>query len=312
MSDAPGVPSAGERRCGLAAIVGAPNVGKSTLVNRLVGRKVSIVSPKVQTTRHRVLGVAISGTSQVVLVDTPGLFAPRRRLDRAMVASAWESAGDADHIVYLVDATRGIDESLGSVVGWLRRRGRQAVLLINKIDLVAKETLLSLAARLHDEGLFAPIFMVSALTGDGVEDARQWLAAAMPVGPWLFPDDQVSDQPLSLFAAELTREKLFRRLRHELPYAVHVETEAMSPARDGGLRIVQNILVARDSQKAIIIGNGGAALKAVGEAVRRELRALLGQPVHLFITVRVDRHWAERRGYYSDRGLGFDQKPFWE
>lgn len=265
-----------------------------------------------QTTRHRVLGVAITGTSQVVLIDTPGLFAPRRRLDRAMVASAWDSAGDADCIVYLIDAARGADDSLKPVVGWLRRRGRRAALVINKIDLVAKPTLLTLAARLREEDLFEPIFMISALGGDGVEEVRQWLAAAMPPGPWLFPDDQASDQPLSLFAAELTREKLFQRLRQEVPYAVHVETESLTPTRDGGFRIVQNVLVARDSQKAIIIGKDGAALKAVGEAARRELRALLGRPVHLFLTVRVDRDWAERRGYYTDRGLGFDQKPFWE
>ena len=300
------------RRCGLAAIVGAPNVGKSTLVNRLVGHKVSIVSPKVQTTRHRVLGVAISGDDQIVLVDTPGLFAPKRRLDRAMVAAAWDGAADADHVLYLVDAARGADDSLDVVASWLRRHGRRAVLVVNKIDRVAKPSLLGLVARLETEGVFEPTFLVSALNGDGVADLKRWLAAAMPLGPWLFPDDQTSDQPLALFAAELTREKLFLRLRQELPYAVHVETESLTEARDGGVRIVQNILVARDSQKAIIIGNGGAALKAVGEATRRELRALLGRPVHLFITVRVDRDWAERRRYYNDRGLGFDPRPFWK
>ncbi len=248
-------------RCGFVAILGAPNVGKSTLVNRLVGAKVSIVSPKVQTTRSRVLGIAIVGCSQILLVDTPGLFRPRRRLDAAMVEAAWEGARGADEIVLVVDSTRGADEGAERAIEWLRQRRRHAVLVLNKIDAVAKPRLLALAQDLNASGVFSRTFMLSALTGDGVADLAQTLAALVPPGPWLYPEDEVSDMPARLLAAEITREKLFWQLQQELPYSVAVETESWTRAKDGSARIEQVIYVEREGQRGIVIGKGGRQLK---------------------------------------------------
>ena len=254
-----------EKRCGFVAVLGAPNVGKSTLVNRIVGTKVSIVSPKVQTTRARVLGIAIIDASQVLLVDTPGLFQPTRRLDQAMVSAAWEGASGADEVMLLVDSTRGADPSTGHVVDWLATRRRKAILVLNKIDAVEKRLLLALAHDLDATSVFSRLFMISALTGDGVNDLASYLASTVPPGPWLYPEDQVSDMPGYLLAAEITREKLFWRLQQELPYAVAVETESWTTGKDGSVRIEQTIFVEREGQRAIVIGKGGQQIKRVGE-----------------------------------------------
>ena len=252
-------------RCGFVAVVGAPNAGKSTLVNRLVGAKVSIVTPKVQTTRSRILGVARHGEVQIVYVDTPGIFEPKRRLDRAMVAAAWSGAADADVVVVLIDSERGRSRDVERIVTGLKRSRRPAILALNKIDLVPRQKLLGLAAGLDAEGVFTDTFMISALTGDGVDDLRDDLTARLPEGPWLFPEDQLSDMNDRLFAAEMTREKLFLQLRQELPYALTVETDAWQPFEDGAVRIEQTIYVERDSQKAIVLGKGGGRIKSVRE-----------------------------------------------
>lgn len=292
--------------CGFVAVLGAPNVGKSTLVNRLVGGKVSIVSPKVQTTRGRVLGIVVSGQAQLILVDTPGIFRPRRRLDRAMVAAAWDGAADADAIVLLVDAVRGVDGDTAAIVDRLKQQGRRAILVINKVDSVDKPKLLKLAAELAAEGPFTDTFMISALTGDGVDDLLVQLVERLPVGPWLFPEDQISDMPLRLLAAEITREKLFLQLHQELPYACAVETEAWSERKDGSVRIDQVIYVERESQKGIVLGKGGQRIKEIGAAARAELSGLLDQSVHLFLFVKV-RDWTDDPDRYRDLGLGFPQ-----
>ncbi len=294
------------RRCGFVAIVGAPNAGKSTLVNQLVGAKVSIVTPKVQTTRNRILGVSVRGEVQIVYIDTPGIFEPRRRLDRAMVAAAWGGAADADEVVLLIDAKRGLDRNSRRIVDGLKKSGRGAILALNKIDLVKRPTLLGLAAELDGERIFSETFMISALSGDGVEDLRDTLAARLPTGPWMFPEDQLSDMHERLFAAEITREKLFLSLRQELPYALTVETESWEPFEDGSVRIEQVIYVERDSQKAIVLGMRGAHIKSIREAAVDELSQILERKVHLFIFVKVRGSWGDDPERYRDLGLDYN------
>ncbi len=294
------------RRCGYVALVGAPNAGKSTLLNQLVGSKVSIVSPKVQTTRSRILGIVVEGTSQLIFVDTPGIFAPKRRLERAMVAAAWAGAQDADAIVLLVDAARDLDEDTQRIIAGLRAAGRRADLALDKIDLVERERLLPLADRLRREGIFDSVFMISGLTGDGVDDLRRHLATVMPPGPWLFPEDQLTDLPQRLIAAEVTREQIFLQLHQELPYAAFVETESWEEHEDGSVKITQTVHVQRDSQKPIVLGKGGQRIKRIGGAARLELERLLGRRVHLFLFVRVSENWTEDRERYRTMGLEFE------
>ncbi len=296
----------GTRRCGFIAVVGAPNAGKSTLINRLVGAKVSIVTPKAQTTRSRILGVARRGDVQMVYVDTPGIFAPKRRLDRAMVAAAWSSASDADVVVVLIDSLRGRSADVGRIIERLKRSRRPAILALNKVDVMARQKLLGLAAGLDAEGIFSDIFMISALTGDGVDDLGDHLASLLPAGPWLFPEDQLSDMNDRLFAAEITREKLFLQLHQELPYALTVETDAWQPFEDGAVRIEQTIFVERDSQKAIVLGKHGARIKSVREASVAELAEHFARPVHLFIFVKVRDKWGDDPERYRDLGLDFN------
>jgi len=307
-------------RAGFAAVLGAPNAGKSTLVNRLVGVKVSIVTQKVQTTRFPVKGVAIAGEAQIVLVDTPGVFKPRRRLDRAMVRAAWAGAEGADAIVHLVDAHaelaveagegRAADrlavEDTAAIRDGLKAAGKPALLAVNKIDGVKRERLLALSERLFEPAVYSEAFLISARTGSGVEDLKARLAAAMPEGPWLYPPDQTADLPQRLLAAELTREKIYLRLHEELPYAAAVETTAFTEARRGALRVEQTIYVERESQRPIVLGKGGQTLKWIGEAARMELGELLGRPVHLFLTVKVKENWSEAREFYTGIGLDFD------
>jgi len=296
-----------KRRCGFVALVGAPNAGKSTLLNSLVGTKVSIVTPKVQTTRARLRAIAIAGECQIVFVDTPGIFAPQRRLERAMVAAAWSGAEDADLVVLVVDVTsRRRDPDTERIIEGLRRQGRRAVLALNKIDRVKRERLLELAARYEAEGIFDRIFMISALTGDGVGDLLAYLAESLPAGPWLYPEDQLSDLPERLLAAEVTREKLFLKLHQELPYALTVETESWVAVKDGGLRIEQTVYVRRDTQKAIVLGKGGRTIKAVREAAQAELAESLGRPVHLFLFVKVREGWLDDPARYRPWGLDFE------
>ena len=292
-------------RCGFVALVGAPNAGKSTLLNLMVGGKVSIVTPKVQTTRTRITGICMAGEAQIVFLDTPGIFKPKRRLERAMVRAAWSGAHDADVVVVLVDARRGFDPDTGRIVTGLADLGRPAVLALNKVDLVRRETLLPLAAELRDSGVFSETFMISALKGDGVDDLRSHLAGRMAAGPWLYPEDQLSDIPVRLLAAEITREKLFLRLHQELPYALTVETETWQERDDGGVRIEQTIYLLRDNHKAIVLGKGGSQIKAVGQAAREDLAELLGRPVHLFLHVKVAPKWTDDPSRYRDMGLEF-------
>jgi GTP-binding protein Era len=294
-------------RCGFIALLGAPNAGKSTLLNRLVGAKVSIVSPKVQTTRSRVLGIAMAGEAQLIFVDTPGIFAPRRRLDRAMVRAAWRGAEEADLIVLLVDAhLRGTDDDTRRIIAGLKQAGRKAILALNKIDLVRREKLLGLAQTLDAEGIFSDVFMISAESGDGVDDLGRTLAARVPPGPWLYPEDQLTDLPLRLLAAEVTREHLFRQLRDELPYQLTVESESWQDFKDGSARISQIIYVQRDSQKPIVLGEGGRRIKAVRAAAQGELAAMLERRIHLFLHVKVREEWAEDPRHYREIGLDFD------
>ncbi|HUK60498.1 MAG TPA: GTPase Era [Stellaceae bacterium] len=294
---------AARRCCGTIAILGAPNAGKSTLINRLVGSKVSIVSPKVQTTRARVLGIVLRGSSQLIFVDTPGIFAaPKRRLERAMVKAAWAGAADADLVLVLVDAARGLDpdsERLIAGLGAAGAAGRNPILALNKIDRVPREKLLPLAETLNAREKFARTFMISSLTGDGVEDLAQHLAALVPEGPWLFPEDQLSDVPLRLLAAELVREQVFLQLHEELPYAITVETEQWEEREDGSVRIDVTIHVARESHKPIVLGKGGAQVKRIGAAARHELEVLLERRVHLFLHVRVTADWSDDRARYD-------------
>lgn len=307
-------------RAGFAAIIGAPNAGKSTLTNRLVGAKVSIVTQKVQTTRFPVRGVAMAGEAQIVLVDTPGIFKPRRRLDRAMVRSAWAGAEDADCVVHLVDVQaelavqsgsatgadkRGV-EDVQSIITALKSAGKQVILAINKIDGVKRDRLLAIAQTLFETGVYSEVFMISAADGSGVEDLRARLADLMPEGPWLYPEDQTADIPARLLAAELTREKIYLRVHEELPYAASVETTAFEEKKDGSVRIEQTILVEREGQRAIIIGANGQTLKWIGQKSREELTELFECKVHLFLHVRVRENWAEEREAYSAMGLDFE------
>ena len=290
-------------RCGFVAVVGAPNAGKSTLVNALVGQKVAIVAPKAQTTRTRLMGIAIHGEAQILLIDTPGIFAPRRRLDRAMVAAAWGSAQDADLIALVVDSAAGLTRGVGELVDRLAERREPKILVLNKVDLAKKGDLLTLAAALNARASFEETFMVSAATGDGVLDLKAALAARVPEGPWHFPPDQVSDATDRMLAAEVTREQLYLQLHAELPYDSAVETEKYEERADGSAAIHQQILVARDSQKAIVLGKGGARIRAIGEAARKELGELLGRKVHLFLHVKVAPKWEEDRALYREIGL---------
>jgi len=294
-------------RCGFVALMGAPNAGKSTLVNRLVGSKVSIVTPKVQTTRNRIIGIAMVDETQLVLIDTPGVFKPRRRLDRAMVDAAWRAARDADAVVVLIDARRGLCEDTQRIIDGLRTARGKAIAALNKIDLVHKAALLALADAANATGLFTDIFMISALTGDGVDDLRNFLAARAPEGPWMYPEDQAADMPMRLLAAEITREKVFMFLSQELPYATAVETEAWQERADGSVRIDQVIYVARPGHKGIVLGRGGQALKGVGRAARAAIGRFLGREAHLFLTVRVRENWQEEAERY--RALGLDFEP---
>ncbi|SDC96364.1 GTP-binding protein Era [Sphingomonas sp. YR710] len=291
------------QKCGFVAIVGAPNAGKSTLVNALVGQKVAIVSPKAQTTRTRMMGVAMEGESQIMLVDTPGIFAPRRRLDRAMVAAAWNGAQDADLIAFVLDAKTGLNAKIAELVKTLAERREPKLLILNKVDITAKESLLDLAMQLQEALNPEAIFMISASTGDGVADLKQALAERMPEGPWHFPEDQVSDATDRMLAAEVTREQIYLQLHAELPYASAVETEKYEERKDGSVAIHQQILVARDTQKAIVLGKRGARLKEIGTKAREEISNLLGRKVHLFLHVKVSEKWEEDRGLYREIGL---------
>jgi len=297
-------------RCGFVALVGAPNAGKSTLLNAMIGAKVSIVSPKVQTTRSRVLGITIDGDSQIIFVDTPGIFTPKKRLEKAMVAAAWQGAQDADLVGVLVDASkRGIDDDTRGIIAKLKEQERTAILILNKIDLVKhRENLLGLTAELNGEGVFTDTFMVSASTGDGVQDLRTFLAERLPEGPWLYPEDQISDMPMRLLAAEVTREKLFLQLHQELPYAATVETESWEEFEDGSVKISQIVYVQRESQKAIVLGKGGARIKQIGQAARTELTDFLERRVHLMLFVKVRENWTEDPERYSVWGLDFESK----
>jgi GTP-binding protein Era len=292
-------------RCGFIALIGAPNAGKSTLVNALVGTKVAIVSHKVQTTRALLRGIATEGDAQLVLIDTPGIFAPRRRLDRAMVINAWAGAHDADIVAVLIDAKRGLDDEAGALLDGLAQVRQPKVLLLNKVDLVDKPALLALAQAANVRVPFAATFMVSALTGDGVADVKRWFAGRVPAGPWHYPEDQITDAPLRQLAAEVTREKLYLRLHQELPYQSTVETEAWKELKDGAVRIEQTIYVERESQRKIVLGKGGATIKAIGAEARRELAGILEQPVHLFLFVKVREGWADDPERYREMGLEF-------
>lgn len=302
-------PMTDETRCGFFAIIGAPNAGKSTLLNRVVGTKIAIVTPKVQTTRNRIVGIALHGAAQLVFVDTPGIFAPKRRLERAMVDAAWAGAADNDGLVLLIDAhaaRNGVpDRDSQAIVAALKEQGRRAVVVLNKIDAVDRAGLLNLAAWIDAQAIADSVFMVSALTGDGVTDLLDDLAARAPQGPWHYPEDQVSEIPLRQLAAEITREKLFMGLRQELPYALTVETETWEDRQDGSVKIDQVVYVRRDSQKKIILGKGGQQIKKVGEAARTELEALFERRVHLFLFVKVRDNWVDDPERYQAMGLDF-------
>ncbi len=295
-------------RCGFVALIGEPNAGKSTLLNRMVGTKISIVTHKVQTTRARIRGVALEGAAQIVFVDTPGLFAPRRRLDRAMVAAAWSGAADADIAVLMVEAHRGVTEGVEAILEALPERVHAPVVLaINKIDRVRREKLLALAADLNARREFAATFMISAEKGSGIADLRGWLAGRMPEGPWLYPEDQVADLPMRMIAAEITREKLTLRLHQELPYQLTVETEAWEERRDGSARIEQVIYVTRAGHRGIVLGHGGETIKQVGQQARTELERMMERRVHLFLDVRVRENWQDEAERYAEMGLDWSR-----
>jgi GTPase len=295
----------GDTRCGFIALIGAPNVGKSTLVNALVGSKVSIVTHKVQTTRALVRGIATAGSAQLVFIDTPGIFAPRGRLNRAMVATAWGGAHDADIVGVLIDARQGLDAEAETILGKLAEMRKPKVLIINKIDLVARASLLALAESLNARAAFAATFMLSALTGDGVGDLKAWLAEHVPRGPWHYPADEISDVPLRSLAAEVTREKLFLRLHEELPYQSTVATDQWKELKDRSVRIEQTIYVERESQRRIVLGRGGRTIKAIGADARREIAAIIEAPVHLFLFVKVRERWGDDPERYREMGLEF-------
>jgi GTPase len=294
-----------QTRCGFIALIGAPNAGKSTLINALVGTKVSIVSHKVQTTRALVRGIAVAGQSQLVFIDTPGIFAPRRRLDRAMVTTAWGVAHDADLVGVLIDARRGLDDEVAATLHRLNDVRQIKFLILNKVDLVEKPALLALAQAANQRANFETTFMISALSGDGVEDMRRWLAARVPPGQWHYPDDQVADAPLRQFAAEITREKLYLHLHQELPYRSTVETAAWKELKDGSVRIEQTIYVERESQRKIVLGKGGRTIKAIGAEARREIAAVVEAPVHLMLFVKVREDWGDDPERYREMGLEF-------
>lgn len=304
-----------ETHCGFAAVIGAPNAGKSTLVNNLVGTKVSIVTHKVQTTRAPVRGVAIRGQTQIVFVDTPGIFKPRRRLDRAMVKSAWAGAADADAVLLIVDAADLASNPEGhtardthAIIEGLQTANRKAALVLNKIDGMKRADLLPLADKLDASGVFDQVFMISALKGDGVEDVANWVAARMPKGPWLYPEDQAADIPSRLLAAEITREKLYLRLHDELPYSTAVETEKWEERKDGSAKIDQVIYVEREGQKPIVLGKGGRTIKIIGEEARREMEEIFGRKIHLFLFVKLRENWADTREHYREIGLEFPEE----
>ncbi len=291
------------QHCGLVAVLGAPNAGKSTLVNALVGQKVAIVSAKAQTTRARLMGIALEGEAQIILADTPGLFEPRRRLDRAMVNAAWEGAAEADAILLVVDGRKKKLDYLEPILTSLQGRPERKILVLNKVDEVAKEPLLVTAQALAGEGQFDEVFFISALTGDGVPELKLRLAALMPEGPWHYPEDQVSDASERLLACEITREQLYRQLHDELPYDSTVRPESYTQRKDGSIEIHQQIVIAKDSQKGIVLGKGGSKLQAIGEAARKELSELLGVKVHLFLHVKVDEKWTDDKEIYEELGL---------
>jgi GTP-binding protein Era len=297
---------ADQTRCGVIAVIGVHNAGKSTLVNQFVGAKVSIVTHKVQTTRSRIRGIAIVDAAQLVYVDTPGIFTPHRRLERAMVDAAWMGAADADMVVLVVDARRGATDEVIHIVDGLKDKARPAVLVLNKIDTVKREVLLALAEELNAKGLFEEVFMISALNGDGVDDLQAYLASKMLPGPWLFPEDQLSDLPQRLLAAEVTREKAYLYLHQELPYALAVDTEDWKDFKDGSVRVAQVIYIERESQKGIVLGKGGQTIKRIRSEAQQELSEMLDQPVHLFIHVKVRENWVNDPGRYREWGLRYD------
>jgi GTPase len=298
----------GNTSCGFIALIGAPNAGKSTLLNALVGSKVSIISHKVQTTRALIRGIGVEGRSQLIFVDTPGIFSPRRRLDRAMVTTAWSGAHEADLVGVLIDSRKGLDEEAEGILGKLGDIRPPKLLILNKVDVVAKEALLDLAKTANAAAQFEATFMVSALTGDGVADLKVWLAQRVPPGPWLYPADQMSDAPVRQLAAEITREKLFERLHQELPYHSTVETEVWKELRAGDIRIEQTIYVERESQRKIVLGNGGQTIKAIGEAARKEIAKVVEAKVHLFLFVKVREGWGEDPERYRAMGLEFPKE----
>ncbi|WP_406853245.1 GTPase Era [Brevundimonas sp. BH3] len=314
------VQNAEAQRAGFAAIIGAPNAGKSTLVNRLTGSKVSIVTQKVQTTRFPIRGIALHENAQIVLVDTPGVFNPRRRLDRAMVASAWAGAEDADVVVHLVDAQahlgaesregtpadRKSAEDTETIIKNLNKMGQKVILALNKIDGMRRDTLLALSQKLYETGAYSEVFMISADKGDGVDDLKARLASAMPEGPWLYPEDQSADVPARVLAAEITREKVYLRVHEELPYSAAVETTSFEDRADGSARIEQTIYVERESQRPIVLGKGGQTLKWIGQKSREELEVIFDRKIHLFLTVKVDPKWQDTKALYTQFGLDFD------
>ena len=297
--------SAEPTRCGFVAIIGAPNAGKSTLVNALVGAKVTIVSHKVQTTRSLVRGIAMEGGSQIILVDTPGLFSPRRRLDRAMVSAAWGGAADADRVVVLVDAKKGLDEPVEAILDKLGDVRQPKDLVLNKVDLVDRPKLLDLATAINERARFEKTFMISAATGSGVKDLRQHLAATAPLGPWHYPEDEISDVPARMLAAEITREKLYHRLHDELPYDATVETESYEERKDGSIRIEQTIYVVREGQRKIMLGKGGETIKLISQSAREELSKLFETKVHLFLFIKVRENWGDDPERYERMGLEY-------
>jgi GTPase len=294
-----------QRRCGFVALIGAPNAGKSTLLNQLVGAKISIVSRKVQTTRTLVRGIALQGEAQIIFVDTPGIFAPRRRLDRAMVASAWGGANDADVVALLIDARKGVDDEAQEILRALEGVKAKRVLILNKIDLVARPSLLELAAAVNEKLAFAETFMISATNGDGVATLKDHLAAMMPAGPWLYPEDQISEAPIRALAAEITREKIFERLHDELPYQSTVETQSWEEKPDGSARVEQTIFVTREGHRKIVLGEGGKTIKAIGMAARKDISEAAEQKIHLFLFVKVRENWADDPEHYRTMGLEF-------
>ena len=295
-------------RCGFVALIGAPNVGKSTLVNALVGSKVTIVSRKVQTTRALIRGIVIDNNAQIVLVDTPGIFSPKRRLDRAMVSTAWSGAHDADLVCVLLDAKAGLDEEADQILTKVAGVDHEKILVLNKIDLVPREKLLALAKAANDRLTFAKTFMVSALSGDGVDDLRHALGEMVPAGPFLYPEDQMSDAPMRQLAAEITREKIYQKLHQELPYQSTVETDSWSERKDNSVRIEQTIFVERESQRKIVLGKGGATIKSIGAEARREIAEILDVPVHLFLFVKVRENWGDDPDRYRQMGLEFPKE----